>query len=467
MDFKEKIIQYWFIFVLTFLGFSKALIIVPVFLQLEISNYYLVGFINLVFWPAEYIYRIFESFAEANGLLMFAMAFLAIVRLALFALEAYALVFLLLKIFFNKSFQARSKELIGKKIFELKEKSSKLDIYNSERNIKSARNYLPLIVGFMLIFSIIVAGYYVFKNYRGKEQTKTFVMAEEEKRDNQRLENIVKIKEALDNYAKEHKGFYPATNGVEKISDAKSSSFLTLQNGNYISKLYADPLPDKYYYGYVSGGKSYELTAVLENQKDKCVQEGDMCMYKINGVYVFTEEDMETGAFLDRCEFPKNKEDYILEFIKTENMKDCGDVFSVKYNMNYVTTVQYSGSFVWGDITIAAFSRAENADSALEEQVSRVSDSLFNCEFSSIKGLCIGGAKNSKDAEMTFIWKERNTIRSLSFDIILEENNKITNINDRKKIVKKAIELFTENAKNCNVDITESYAAPYLKRMSF
>ncbi len=474
MEFKEKILQYWLTFILTFLGFSKTLIIIPVFLQLEISNYYLISFITLIFWPADYLARVFESFAEVNGMLMFAAVILAIARLILFTIESYVLVFILLKISFNKSFQTRSKELIGKKIVELKEKSLKANIHNSEqniKNIKNIKNYLPLVVGFALIFSVVMGAYYVLKNYRSQEEIKISASAEEKMRDTQRMENIVKIKEALDNYAKENKGFYPKTEGAEKISDAVSSSFLALQNGNYISKLYVDPLPDKYFYGYFSDGKSYELTTVLEKQKDKCVQEGDVCVYRLSGTYVFTEEEIESGVLLDRCEFPKIAEDYVLEFIKTENMKNSSDDFLIKYQRSNVTSVQYSGFFIWGYITVVEFFDKGDADSAFEEQLNHASGRVSECEISGTKGFCAkaayGGKLKEQDPKISFAWKDRNTVRSLNFNIKAEKANQIASFAEKEKIVKKAAEMFLAMAKDCNIDLEENYAAPYLKRMSF
>jgi hypothetical protein len=365
----------------------------------------------------------------------------------------------------------RFKELAGNKMFELKEKGSKLNIANSRQHMKNAGYYLPFIIGFILIIGAGIGGYYILKNYRDQEQIKSFATAGEGKRDEQRMEDVAKIKEALENYAREKKGSYPKTEGPEKISDSNSSSFLALRNGNYISRLYADPLPDKYSYNYASDGRSYEVSAILEKQKDKCVPEGDVCVYRLSGTYVITEEDIESGKFLDKCEFPKNKEDYVLEYIKTESMKDYGGSYSAKYQLTHVTTVQYAGSYVWGIITVMKFASGTDADNALKEKVGYAPERISECEIGGTRGFCTrmtyGGKLKNNDPAILFTWKERNTIRSLNFNVIAEKESQIAGSDEKGKIVRKAAEMFLIIAKDCNVDLGEDYAAPYLKRMSF
>lgn len=104
----------------------------------------------------------------------------------------------------------------------------------------------------------------------------------EDARDNQRIDDINRLSEAVESYLNDHDGQFPVANEAEKISDEESNVFKTLKAGNYLEKSLKDPLPDKYYYGYVSRGFEYELTSVLENKASgKCVIIEDLCLYKI------------------------------------------------------------------------------------------------------------------------------------------------------------------------------------------
>lgn len=103
----------------------------------------------------------------------------------------------------------------------------------------------------------------------------------EDNRDNDRINDIMAISLALEQYANNHGGQYPQTVSAEKISDETSNVFQILKAGGYFLQLINDPLPDKFYYGYNSDGQSYEITAVLENQSGgRCVIEGNYCLYK-------------------------------------------------------------------------------------------------------------------------------------------------------------------------------------------
>ena len=154
-----------------------------------------------------------------------------------------------------------------------------------------------ILIGILVIIGISVGGYFVWENYLRQEEmpvntqknVESEVESEEEKneiltqddRDNQRTVDILTISKALENYASDHDDKYPETNGLEKISNKENPSFIALKNSGYLKELYADPLPDKYYYGYNSNGSVYELTAVLEDRNDeRCVTEGNLCIYR-------------------------------------------------------------------------------------------------------------------------------------------------------------------------------------------
>lgn len=101
-------------------------------------------------------------------------------------------------------------------------------------------------------------------------------------RDNQRVKDIGDISFAIDEYAKFNKNEYPVTNGYEKISDENSNVYKLLSQDGYLKKNYQDPLPGSYFYGYRSDGKSYELTAALEDSNDlRCKNIGNYCVYSI------------------------------------------------------------------------------------------------------------------------------------------------------------------------------------------
>lgn len=99
-------------------------------------------------------------------------------------------------------------------------------------------------------------------------------------RDNQRKLDLAEIARAIEEYAKFNKGEYPVTVGYEKISDKNNVLNQILRRDGYLTKEYADPSSGASFYGYKSDGKSYELTAVLENKNDiSCMNIGNYCIY--------------------------------------------------------------------------------------------------------------------------------------------------------------------------------------------
>lgn len=87
-------------------------------------------------------------------------------------------------------------------------------------------------------------------------------------RDSQRKEDLVKIQTMVEAYFVDSKS-YPIVATVEKLNSS-SSIFLLALVPKYGANLPADPLDPDFWYGYKStDGKTYELSARLENTEDK------------------------------------------------------------------------------------------------------------------------------------------------------------------------------------------------------
>ena len=105
------------------------------------------------------------------------------------------------------------------------------------------------------------------------------------KRDQERKgilqQNSGLLKQYYDDY-----GQYPIANELEKISDENSNYYKILAvperlPSTLIEEYLFDPLDPEFYYTYKSDGRSYELTARLENLEDEdCVMENGICLYK-------------------------------------------------------------------------------------------------------------------------------------------------------------------------------------------
>jgi len=101
-------------------------------------------------------------------------------------------------------------------------------------------------------------------------------------RDNQRVKDLNDIGLAIDEYSKFNNNEYPVTSGYENISDENSYVYKLLRQDGYLRKKYEDPISGSYFYGYKSDGKSYELTAALEDKNDpRCENIGNYCIYKL------------------------------------------------------------------------------------------------------------------------------------------------------------------------------------------
>lgn len=106
--------------------------------------------------------------------------------------------------------------------------------------------------------------------------------------DKQRKTDLADLKAALTKYF-QAKQAYPIAATSQKTSDATSA--LSVLVPTYIAKLPADPLSPTYYYSYISDGKTFTLSAVLEDKTDATgVQSGTLYLYKV------TDTSVETPA---------------------------------------------------------------------------------------------------------------------------------------------------------------------------
>ncbi len=170
-----------------------------------------------------------------------------------------------------------------------------------------------------VIIVIAIGGYFVWKKYYPIKPAASLVSKissndfekERDNRDNQRINDISSLSQILENYFKDN-GQYPVAITSEKISDESVKSFQSLKANNFLSNPLQDPLPDKYYYGYKADGKNYELTAVLENQKDlRCILKENLCIYSVYRSAANISNQPEKQFYInktERIEFyaPKN-----------------------------------------------------------------------------------------------------------------------------------------------------------------
>ena len=96
-------------------------------------------------------------------------------------------------------------------------------------------------------------------------QPTTADLTTSESRDTKRKSDLANIAKALDSY-QTNTGQYPIS-ANEKISSSVGTLYKSLVP-NYITLLPLDPLDPTYYYGYDSDGRSYTLSAVLEDAND-------------------------------------------------------------------------------------------------------------------------------------------------------------------------------------------------------
>ena len=103
-----------------------------------------------------------------------------------------------------------------------------------------------------------------------------------------RKSDLAALKVALKAYYQANQA-YPIATTAQKTSDAATA--LSVLVPTNIAKLPVDPLSPTYYYGYKSDGKTFELTAVLEDKTTAGgTQVGTLYLYKV------TDTSVETPA---------------------------------------------------------------------------------------------------------------------------------------------------------------------------
>jgi hypothetical protein len=101
-----------------------------------------------------------------------------------------------------------------------------------------------------------------------------------------RKTDLGNLKTALEKYYSVNQT-YPVSATLTKTSDANSP--LTVLVPTYISSLPLDPLSPNSFYGYKSDGKSYQISAILENKSDFSGQ-----MVGTNFLYIVSNGSAET-----------------------------------------------------------------------------------------------------------------------------------------------------------------------------
>lgn len=106
--------------------------------------------------------------------------------------------------------------------------------------------------------------------------------------DKLRKSDLVALKAALKQYYQANQAYPIATTTLKTSEETSALSVLV---PTYIAKLPIDPLSPTYYYGYKSDGKTFEVTAVLEDKTTAGgVQVGTLYLYKV------TDTSVETPA---------------------------------------------------------------------------------------------------------------------------------------------------------------------------
>lgn len=106
--------------------------------------------------------------------------------------------------------------------------------------------------------------------------------------DKLRKSDLVALKAALKQYYQANQTYPIATTTLKTSEETSALSVLV---PTYIAKLPVDPLSPTYYYGYKSDGKTFEVTAVLEDKTTAGgVQVGTLYLYKV------TDTSVETPA---------------------------------------------------------------------------------------------------------------------------------------------------------------------------
>jgi len=122
-------------------------------------------------------------------------------------------------------------------------------------------------------------------NLQNELSTQTTQPSESHKRDTQRINDIYTASIMLGSYFSTN-GSYPVSLTISKTTD---SDFVLRNTGPVVpSSEFNDPLAENgWYYGYISDGKTYTLTAHLENEGDKMSHYCDQQEKDASGLCIF------------------------------------------------------------------------------------------------------------------------------------------------------------------------------------
>jgi len=189
-----------------------------------------------------------------------------------------------------------------------KTKTIASDIFSAvTKPAASKSNSLRLVILVLIALVVVIGGYILFTKFFGKfsskNQTSTtsvFTPSAEDTTtakvslDDQRKSDLHTIQEALINYfAAQTK--YPVSEKLVLLNTPGNILEKELVP-TYISKLPADPVSTKSY-GYKSDGKTFTLTAVLDNANDPDVTlEGGLPLFKVTPSTVFEDTKSVTST---------------------------------------------------------------------------------------------------------------------------------------------------------------------------
>lgn len=255
-------------------------------------------------------------------------------------------------------------------------------------------------------------------------------------RDDRRIINLDFYSQAMEDYLRNNEK-YPIAEETEKISDDSSNIFQLLKNGGYLIESYKDPSGNDKYYGYISDGVSYELSAVLEDNKDsRCKVEGNYCIYRLK-------------KEIPKCEFPSDIAGLSRKSTMVDTTKFQGKEIAWGADREVAARYQYTkdpDNTSYADIYILSFNNEAKAKKYTDEF-----DKSQECEMSGIKGRCVkwlqGQAYNAMVRGMVFVWRENKIAKYVS---TLEQGTTQGEGALQKRAEDHAI-YFTSQFKNCKL----------------
>lgn len=162
----------------------------------------------------------------------------------------------------------------------------------------SSKSWISIVV----LLVILIIGGLVFASWQGwislggiekywkKTETVTPIpkpVPTAKENDQTRKSDLKNIKDALKKYYQANQN-YPTASSTQKTSDANNA--LTVLVSADIASLPLDPLSPTYYYGYISDGKTFEITARMEDITDPLAIKVNDNLY----IYKVTDTSTET-----------------------------------------------------------------------------------------------------------------------------------------------------------------------------